>query len=182
MKNFKHLNVLAQLFRESVEKSKETKLDLEKPVLTNIKQIETECPIKDVSYDYNRIKTMSKEKDSGLIQLPEKLEVKEYRLQTKNLYPDKMENKLFEKQSKKIELSEKPLLKIENTDTNNETLDNEICQGVRKSNDKKQQLKADLVVMETKFNNKLRLETKKESTNHRTVKIKSKKVYVVNRL
>lgn len=168
--------------QESVEKSKETKLDLEKPVLTNIKQIETECPIRDVSIDYNKIKTMSKEKNSGFMQLPEKLEVKEYRLQTENLYPDKMENKLFEKQSRKIELSEKPRLKIESIDANNKTLDNEICQGVRKSNDKMQQLKTDPVVIETKFNNKLRLETKKESTNHRTVKIKSKKVYVVNHL
>lgn len=172
----------AQLFRESVEKQKETNLDLEKPVLTNIKQFETECPIKDVSYDYNKIKTMSEGKDGCLIQLPQKLEVNEYRLQTKNLYPDKMENKLFEKQSRKIELSEKPLVKIENIDTNNETLDNELCKGVRKSNDKMQQLKADPIVMETKFNNKLRLETKKESTNHRNVKTKSKKVYVVNHL
>lgn len=168
--------------QESVEKSKETKLDLEKPVLTNIKQIETECPIKDVSIDYNKIKTMSKEKNSGFMQLPEKLEVKEYRLQTENLYPDKMENKLFEKQSRKIELSEKPRLKIESIDANNKTLDNEICQGVRKSNDKMQQLKTDPVVIETKFNNKLRLETKKESTNHRTVKIKSKKVEMSNKI
>lgn len=155
---------------------------MEKPVLTNIKQIETECPIRDVSIDYNKIKTMSKEKNSGFMQLPEKLEVKEYRLQTENLHPDIMENKLFEKQSRKIELSEKPRLKIESIDANNKTLDNEICQGVRKSNDKMQQLKTDPVVIETKFNNKLRLETKKESTNHRTVKIKSKKVYVVNHL
>lgn len=168
--------------QESVEKSKETKLDLEKPVLTNIKQIETECPIKDVSIDYNKIKTMSKEKNSGFMQLPEKLEVKEYRLQTENLYPDKMENKLFEKQSRKIELSEKPRLKIESIDANNKTLDNEICQGVRKSNDKMQQLKTDPVVIETKFNNKLRLETKKESTNHRTVKIKSKKLEMSNKI
>lgn len=168
--------------QESVEKSKETKLDLEKPVLTNIKQIETECPIRDVSIDYNKIKTMSKEKNSGFMQLPEKLEVKEYRLQTENLYPDKMENKLFEKQSRKIELSEKPRLKIESIDANNKTLDNEICQGVRKSNDKMQQLKTDPVVIETKFNNKLRLETKKESTNHRTVKIKSKKVEMSNKI
>ncbi|XP_065937369.1 nuclear protein MDM1 isoform X4 [Magallana gigas] len=168
--------------QESVEKQKETNLDLEKPVLTNIKQIETECPIKDVSYDYNKIKTMSEGKDGCLIQLPQKLEVNEYRLQTKNLYPDKMENKLFEKQSRKIELSEKPLVKIENIDTNNETLDNELCKGVRKSNDKMQQLKADPVVMETKFNNKLRLETKKESTNHRNVKTKSKKVEMANKI
>uniref|UniRef100_K1QZU5 Nuclear protein MDM1 n=1 Tax=Magallana gigas TaxID=29159 RepID=K1QZU5_MAGGI len=84
--------------------------------------------------------------------------------------------------AQKIELSEKPLLKIENIDTNNETLDNELCKGVRKSNDKMQQLKADPVVMETKFNNKLRLETKKENTNHRNVKTKSKKVEMANKI
>lgn len=36
--------------------------------------------------------------------------------------------------------------------------------------------------MEIKFNNKLRLEIKKESINYRNVKIKFKKVYVVNYL
>lgn len=36
--------------------------------------------------------------------------------------------------------------------------------------------------MEIKFNNKLRLEIKKENINYRNVKIKFKKVYVVNYL